>query len=164
MKNLSLTDRHGVPSEMAEAIDLDVTPVMNMFIILIPFLVSMAVFSQISIINVSLPPNAGSGVVSQAAKPRLKMTIVVAPAYLAVTCGETLLDSIAVKAEGYDLVSLAKSLATHRVNVDIPDEAVVAVLDAVKFKHVIAVMDCCREAGYRKIGLSNATSNPREGA
>ena len=32
----------------AEVADLDVTPVMNMFIILIPFLVSMAAFTHLA--------------------------------------------------------------------------------------------------------------------
>ena len=50
---------HQPPSEAADVADLDVTPVMNMFVILIPFLVSMAVFAHVSIIEFSLPPNVG---------------------------------------------------------------------------------------------------------
>jgi len=39
-----------------DMIELDVTPVMNLFMVLIPFLVSMAVFTHIAVIDFSLPP------------------------------------------------------------------------------------------------------------
>ena len=44
-----------------EQIDLDVTPVMNLFMVLIPFLVSMAVFTHIAVIDFSLPPGDAAG-------------------------------------------------------------------------------------------------------
>jgi biopolymer transport protein ExbD len=43
------------------------------------------------------------------------------------------------------------------------DQAIVAVQDGVAFKHVVAVMDRCREAGFVHIGLSSATDDPRKG-
>ena len=41
-----------------ETKDVDVTPVMNVFVILIPFLLLMAVFTKIAIIDFSLPSAA----------------------------------------------------------------------------------------------------------
>jgi biopolymer transport protein ExbD len=49
--SLTLYKSQRPPSELVESADLDVTPVMNMFIILIPFLVSMAVFTNLSILS-----------------------------------------------------------------------------------------------------------------
>jgi biopolymer transport protein ExbD len=43
-------------SKEIELFDLDVTPVMNLFMVLIPFLVSMAVFTHLAVVDFSLPP------------------------------------------------------------------------------------------------------------
>jgi biopolymer transport protein ExbD len=152
------------PSEAAGAdIDIDVTPVMNMFVILIPFLVSMAVFTHVSILEFSLPPNVGAGMDPSEGKPKLKATIVVAPSFLAITHGENLLDSIPVGPNGeYQLEELETLLGARRETMDIRDEAIVAVRDAVRFKHVVAVMDRIRAVGFDKVGLSSATSDPEE--
>lgn len=151
------------PSESAAIPDLDVTPIMNMFIILIPFLVSMAVFTHLSILEFNLPSNAGTGLNSSTGKPKLKLTVVVANDHLAITHGERMLDSIPVVNQNYDLTTFRKNLSRCRSIVSIQDEAIVAVRDNVKFKHVVHVMDECKTAGFIKIGLSNATSDPRTG-
>ncbi len=160
----SVLNRVRTPSEAAGAdVDIDVTPVMNMFVILIPFLVSMAVFTHVSILEFSLPPNVGAGMNTSDGKPKLKATIVVAPSFLAITHGDRLLDSIPVQSNGeYRLEQLETLLRARRENMDIRDEAIVAVRDAVRFKHVVAVMDRVRAVGFGKVGLSSATQNPEE--
>ncbi|GAF86668.1 unnamed protein product [marine sediment metagenome] len=155
--NLAFSKRNLAPSEVAsEIIDIDVTPVMNMFIILIPFLVSVAVFTHLTIIEFSLPPNVGMGLDTSEGKPKLKMTVVVTSDYLAITHGDAMLDSIPVVNGEYDYISLSKQLSTHRMEIDIKDEVVVAVRDAIRFKYVVKVMDRCRDAGFEKVGLSSA--------
>lgn len=157
MKPLSFIRRTRSPSEVAgETVDVDVTPVMNMFIILIPFLVSMAVFTQVSIVEFGLPPNVGAGLDNGDGKPKLKITVVVAQQFLGITYGESMLDSIPRAQSGYQLDTLQARLVERRAAADIKDEVIVAVRDPVRFKHVIAVMDRCRESGFDKVGLSSA--------
>jgi biopolymer transport protein ExbD len=151
------------PSEVADVIDIDVTPVMNMFIILIPFLVSVAVFTQLSILEFSLPPNVGTGLDDSTGKPKLKLTVVVTPDYLALTHGENLLDSMGLKEGRFDLSMLTERLLVRRDSIEIKDEVIVAVRDKVKFEDVVSVMDRCREAGFEKTGLSSATENTEGG-
>jgi biopolymer transport protein ExbD len=157
VSRLTFTRRARTPSEAAGGVEIDVTPVMNMFIILIPFLVSMAVFTHVSIVEFGLPPNVGAGLDDSEGKPKLKTTVVVAADFLAITVGDKMLDSIPSTAEGHDLATFAERIVTRREQADIKDEVIVAVRDAVRFKHVIAVMDRCREAGFEKVGLSSAT-------
>ncbi len=156
MKSLSFFRYSRPPSENAEVTDIDVTPVMNMFIILIPFLVSMAVFTHVSIIDFSLPPNVGADLDSSQGKPKLKLTVVVAESYLAITQGEAMLDSIPAIEGNYDFRTLGESLAGYRAGAEIKDETVVSIGDRVKFKYAVKAMDACRDAGYEKIGLSSA--------
>jgi biopolymer transport protein ExbD len=146
-----------------EAMDIDVTPVMNMFIILIPFLISMAVFTQMSILSFSVPPNAGSGLDQNNGKPKLKITIVVASEYVAITHGEKMLDSIPAADDKVTMDILLEKLKTRRSEIEEQDEAVIAVRDAVKFQNMVRVMDACRAAGFQKIGLSSATAEVAKG-
>ena len=155
--NLAFSKRNPAPSEVAsETIDIDVTPVMNMFIILIPFLVSVAVFTHLTIIEFSLPPNVGMGLDTSEGKPKLKMTVVVTSGYLAITHGDAMLDSIPVVNGEYDYTLLSQKLSIHRKEIDIKNEVIVAVRDAIRFKYVVKVMDRCRDAGFEKVGLSSA--------
>ena len=154
---LTFSKRLKTPSESAaEVIDIDVTPVMNMFIILIPFLVSMAVFTHLSIIEFSLPPNVGSGLDTSQGKPKLKITVVVTTDYCAITHGEKMLDSIPLVNSEYDYSTFYTALATRRKESDIRDEVVVAVQDPIRFEYVVKIMDRCRDAGFTKVGLSSA--------
>ena len=157
----SLRRNEGFPSEAIA--DIDVTPIMNMFIILVPFLVSMAVFTHLAVLHFALPPDAGSGLAPENAIPKLKLTVVIAEEYLALTRGETMLDSVAAVSGVYDLPRLAASVARCRADSEQADEAVVAVRNSIAFEKVVQVMDICRNAGFTKIGLSNATENPATG-
>jgi biopolymer transport protein ExbD len=161
MKSVKRTSLH--PSDSVELPELDVTPIMNMFIILIPFLVSMAVFTHLAVLHFSLPPNAGNGLSKTEEKPQLKLTVVVTDEYLAVTHGEMLLDSIVSGNDGYDMATLSKRLIHHRFNNEVTEYVIVAVRNNVEFKDVVKVMDVCRDAGFKKIGLSNATEDPGRG-
>jgi biopolymer transport protein ExbD len=165
MKTLSLFTKTFVPSDAIEAeIDLDVKPMMNVLIILIPFLVSVAEYTRLAIIDMSLPPNITSvGGAGQGEKPKLKLTVVVAPSYFCVTLGETMLDSIARKGQEYSYDSLAARLSTRRLTADVKDEVIVAPRDGIQFKYVVRVMDACRKTGFEKISLASATENPNSG-
>lgn len=152
------------PSESSETPDLDVTPIMNMFVILIPFLVSMAVFTHLSVLHFSLPPNAGAGLADGHAKPKLKITVVVAEHHLAITRGEQMLDSITSISGNYNTEQLSSQLMFRRTQSDVlPDEVVIAVRNRIAFNNVVKIMDVCRNAGFTKIGLSNATEDPSQG-
>ncbi len=164
MNKLSLTRHTRTPTEAAEEVlEIDVTPVMNMFVILIPFLVSVAVFTQLSIIEFTLPPNVGEDLSPSSKKPVPKLTVVVAPNHLLVTLGEKQLDSLAAPRGRYAFDALRRALETIRAEIEVSDNAIIASRDSIRFKHVIGAMDACREAGFEKIGLSSATFQPKEG-
>ena len=158
--SLSLFRSNRPPSDAAPPADIDVTPVMNMFIILIPFLVSMAVFTHLSIIEFSLPPNVNAGMNRDDVKPKPKLTIRVGGDYIGIVLGEKLLDSLPVVDDTWPMDSLGVRIRQRRDEYDYSDEVIIASLDRVAFKQVVAVMDLCREAGLEKIGLSSATEDP----
>lgn len=151
------------PSQTGDVPDLDVTPVMNLLVILIPFLVSMAVFTRLAVLEFSLPSNIGSGTSVGNEKPEPKLTVVVADAFCSITLGETMLDSIPIVNNSIETERLRERLTLHRASVTRADEIIVAVRNNVEFEQVVRVMDTCKNAGFTKIGLSNATENPHTG-
>jgi biopolymer transport protein ExbD len=145
------------PSDAMEAeIDLDTTPIMNVLIILIPFLASVAVYTHLTAIDLSLPPNVGAGMAGSGEKPKLKLTVVMADGYLLITHGENMLDSLPRDGEEYDYVLLGERLQARRSQADNKDELIVAVDNPILFKHVVGVMDVCRNSGFSKVGLASA--------
>jgi biopolymer transport protein ExbD len=153
------------PSEAAAEIELDLTPMMSMFLILLPFLVSMAVLTHLTILEFSLPPNVGGAAAAgpSSEKPKLKLTMVITPEYLLVTHGERLLDSLPNVDGAYDFGGVTDLLRRRKQELNLENELVVASRDQVRLKNIVTLMDRCKAAGFEKIGLSSATADPGEG-
>lgn len=151
------------PSATLDAPDLDVTPVMNLFIILIPFLISMALFTHLAVVRCTLPSNIGSDHGKQNQPPVLKLTIVVSEKSLAFTHGETMIDSMPVSNNDFNREVFMRLLGEIRASIANQQEVIIAVKDKTEFETVIRIMDGCKTAGFDKIGLSNATENPSTG-
>ena len=160
---LSLFKSSKPPSELVDA-DVDVTPVMNVFVILIPFLVSMAVFTHVSIIDFSVPSDMGQGTAESGGKPKQKLTLLLTESFLGISEGENLLDSIPRLENGlYAFDSLRQTLSARRFQSEFQDEIIVAVRDGVAFKYAVKAMDVSRECGFIKIGISGAAADPSKG-
>jgi len=160
---LSLFQRNKPVSESAEDNEIDVAPVMNMFIILVTFLISMTVFTHIAILQFTLPPNISKTLDQSQGKPKLRLTVRLGSDLLGVVLGEKLLDSLPVTSGRFPFEALAARLKERRMNADVQDEIVIASRDEIAFKQVVRVMDLCRDAGFGKVGLSSATVNPEAG-
>ena len=159
---LSLFRRNQPISEAAEDQEIDVAPVMNMFIILVTFLISMTVFTHLAILDFALPPNVNAGLDQSKGKPRLRLTVRLGSDFLGIVLGDKLLDSLPVARGNYPFEALSARLKERRAGAGIQDEVVIASRDEIAFKQVVHVMDLCREAGFGKVGLSSATVNPTE--
>jgi biopolymer transport protein ExbD len=157
---LALFKENRLPSDSLDENDIDITPMMNMFIILVTFLVSMAVFTHIAIIDFTLPPNVGAGLDMSQGKPKVKITVRLGSDFLGIVLGDKLLDSLPVVKGDFPFKALAMQLAERRKTAAVQDEVVIASLDEIAFKQVVRVMDICRETGFARVGLSSATVTP----
>ena len=145
----------GKNSEIDDNFDVDVKPVMNMFIILIPFLVSMAVFNHFAIHEFYLPPDAAKS--DRQGKIELRSTVVIDTDYILVTLGSDTVDSLSI--EDFDRQRLISSLVSAREISDDKEKAIVSARDDVLFDWVVRVMDICRESGFEQTGLSSAPAS-----
>jgi biopolymer transport protein ExbD len=149
------------PSETLEdEIELDITPLMNIFIILVAFLISMAIFTKLAIVEFTLPPNVDSSMNNSVEKPQPKLTVRLDKQYVGLVLGDKLLDSLPNLNNEIPFDSLAKRLQVRASEADFKGEIVVASVDQIPFKTIVKAMDICRGAGFSKVGLSSATTDP----
>jgi len=160
---LTVSNRHAVPSEaLEEAMDIDVTPIMNMFVVLIPFLVSMAVFTHLAVHKFTLPSEASSTLDQNSGPVKFKTTVVLTSDAVLVTLGGDQFDSLPVENGAYPFEKLKPALDKARSLAGEPDKSVVSVKDSVAFKHVVDAMDLCRESGFAEVGLTSAPEQQEE--
>ncbi|MBN1309458.1 MAG: biopolymer transporter ExbD [Chitinispirillaceae bacterium] len=140
-------------SREVEMIDLDVTPVMNLFMVLIPFLVSMAVFTHIAAIDFSLPPAQTEGDAAEDSKELDISIIVTSGGFRIVGTGKKL--DIVPRIQGqYQFEKLRVLLKA--IKFEYPSQkSVVLVLESdILYDDIIKFMDICRESQFPDIGLS----------
>ena len=127
------------------AAELDVTAFINLIVVLVPFLLSTAVFTRLSVIDLSLPAKA-SGAVEQLKVNELKLEIVLRPDALEV--GDRiggLIQRIPNVNGGYDLATL--SALMRQVKAKFPDAATATLLarPETPYDTLIQLMDTVRE-------------------
>lgn len=126
--------------------ELDVTAFINLIVVLVPFLLSTAVFTRLSVIDLSLPAKSSSAV-EQLKVNDLKLEIVLRPDALEV--GDRiggLIQRIPNSAAGvYDLATL--SLLMQQIKAKFPDTAAATLLAQpnTSYDTLIQLMDAVRE-------------------
>lgn len=144
--------RANTPSAVAGAADLNVIPVLNMFTILIPFLVSMAAFSHLAVQTVSLPGDERSDQAQLA--EALPVTVLLGRERILVAHGDRCLAELPALGGAADLAGLAEALTAARAAAPVPARLVLAVEDGVRAATLVACLDCCRAAGFSDLGLA----------
>jgi hypothetical protein len=146
--------RAGAPTSVAGAADLNVIPVLNMFTILIPFLVSMAAFSHLAVQTFATPGDAPADQVAGAVAPGL--TVLLGVDELSLLTGDAVLARLPLRDGAPDFAGLAAALAGARGEATAPGRVLVAVADPVRCADIVACLDCCRAAGFAEVALAAA--------
>ncbi len=150
MRNSATSLRDRRPSAIAGVADLDVTPVMNMFIILIPFLISMTAFAHLATHEFSLPGDEGSAHATE--RHELPLTVAVGVPGLVVVKGDVVLGELPRLGDELDLAGLVALLSGQT-----SEKLVVAVDDPIATAEVVACLDACRAAGLNDVALAAGT-------
>jgi len=137
-----------------EMTDLDVTPVMNLFMVLIPFLVSMAVFTQIAIVDFSLPPASSEQGGEASETKELDISVVVSKNGFRIVGTGKKLDLVPLLNQQYQYEVLKNLLQAVKFEYPSQKSVVLVIEQDVIYEDVIHFMDACREAQFPDIGLS----------
>ena len=128
--------------EIAED-ELNVTAFMNLMVALVPFLLMMAVFSRITIVELSLPPEGGT---SDQSAPPLQLEVIVRGDRIELADrGTGVLQRIDNLETGYDLVSLSEGLQGLKARFPQIHNATILLEPAVSYEHLVNIMDTVRE-------------------
>ncbi|MGB2246396.1 MAG: ExbD/TolR family protein [Alcanivorax sediminis] len=133
--------------------ELDVTSFMNLMVVLIPFLLATAVFSQVSIQELNLPSGSGGAV---ADKPKVTIEVMIRKDVLEISNGRAITDRFPSKDGEYDFAGLTAEL--RRLKEKHPEKEDVTVLlePDIEYNDMIAVMDTVKIYKPKKEGDSDA--------
>jgi len=142
--------RRGRRSLQQETAEMNVTAFMNLMVALVPFLLIMAVFSRITILELNLPSGDAKPADDQAA---LGLEVVVRHDGIDVTGRRSgLIEHVDGGEHGYDLKGLSAVL--KRIKGRYPDktDATILLEPDISYQDVVAVMDTVRVAKVTQAG------------
>jgi biopolymer transport protein ExbD len=135
--------RHHYRRRGAEQADLDMTTFLNLMVVLVPFLLITAVFSRITVVELSLPSTAGG---PAAIEPILRIEVIVRDGGLELTRNEALIADIPNVDGIYDLDELSEQVVALKRQHPNHDGASVLLEPEIEYDHLIQVMDVVRSA------------------
>jgi biopolymer transport protein ExbD len=154
---------------------LEITAFLNLIVVLVPFLLSTAVFSRMAVLQLTLP--AQSNAFSDLKAEDLHLEVVIRPD--AIEVGQRdggLLRKIDNNAAGYDYPALSdlmeqlklrfpdKTDAAILAEPDTPYDVLVHVMDAVRVGHVAQGAQAVRVDLFPDISVGDAPLRAREGS
>jgi biopolymer transport protein ExbD len=144
----------------AAAEEQDMTPMMNILIILISFLVTMVVFTHLAVVKFSLPPTQGEGPSDPNVAPAIAvekpkdLTVVVSESGYQLLVEGKQYNPRPKGPKGYDLKGLVKDLKDVKLIMPFNENVVLLIDSAVLYQDIINTMDICRENQFPKVLLS----------
>jgi biopolymer transport protein ExbD len=130
-------------------------PMIDIFTVLVTFLLMTAVFSRITILELDLPSSASSG---PPTPPAFRLEVIVRQAGFELTNGGQLIAAIPKVNGEYDMQSLSElALALKREHSQVDDASVLMEQD-IPYDHLIQVMDAIRST--RQLSPAGAVKVP----
>ena len=134
---------------MEETAQLDVTTFLNLMVVLIPFLLISAVFSRVTIMELSVPTSAGG---LESTTPNFSIEVIVRKAGLEIANGAYVEAAIPKKEDKYDMEMLAKMLMRLKAQYPDKEDATVLLEPDIPYDYLIQIMDAVRGAEIREEG------------
>jgi len=138
-----VTKRHHYRRRTRDPADLDMTTFLNLMVVLVPFLLITAVFSRITIVELSLPSASGGSAPSD---PSFRFEVIVREKGLEITNGTVAIAAIPNVDGEYDLGRLSEFVMSLKRDHPDVDDASVLLEPYIEYDHLIRVMDVVRSA------------------
>ena len=141
--------RHYKRRDKEETPGLDVTTFLNLMVVLIPFLLISAVFSRITIMELSVPTASGDSAVN---KPNFAIEVIVRRTGLEIANGLSVEAAIPKKEGEYDMDMLSKILMRLKDRYPEKKDATVLMEPEIEYDYLVQVMDVVRGASLKVEG------------
>jgi biopolymer transport protein ExbD len=112
-------------------------------VVLIPFLLISAVFSRVTIMELSVPTSAGGSAVNT---PNFSIEVIVREAGLEIANGFSVEAAIPKKDDQYDMEMLTEMLMRLKAKFPEKEDATVLIEPEIKYDYLIQIMDAVRGA------------------
>jgi biopolymer transport protein ExbD len=133
--------RHLKKRRLNETPELDITTFLNLMVVLIPFLLISAVFSRVTIMELSVPTSAGGSAVK---KPNFAIEVIVRKAGLEIANGSSVEAAIPKKDDQYDMEMLSEMLMRLKAQYPEKEDATVLMEPEIEYDYLIQIMDAVR--------------------
>ncbi len=133
--------RHHYKRRTKPAYDVDVTTFLNLMVVLIPFLLITAVFSRLTIVELTLPSSAAGPITDQ---PAFRVEVIVRESALEITNGTSVIGTIPKVDDEYDLLILSDFMVSLKREYPHQDAASVLLEPHIPYDYLIRVMDVVR--------------------
>ena len=138
-----MSRQHHYRRRASNPADLDMTTFLNLMVVLVPFLLITAVFSRITIVELSLPSSSGG---SASSAPSFRVEVIVRDRGLELTNGSVPIAAIPNVEGDYDLTMLGKLVMSLKRDHPDTNDASVLLEPQIEYDHLIQVMDVVRSA------------------
>lgn len=135
---------------------LNLTPMMDVFTVLVVFLLITAVFTSITVMDLSVPTSAGG---AASVKPNFAIEVIVRKAGLEIANGRSVEAAIPKKDGKYDLQLLSELLDRLKAKYPEKEDATVLMEPKIEYDYLVQVMDTVRGAKtplFPKISIGDA--------
>ncbi len=136
-----MTRRNQGRAHMTETPELDITTFLNLMVVLIPFLLIGAVFSRVTILELSVPTSAGESGVST---PDFTIEVIVRKAGLEIANGMSVEAAMPKKDGLYDIELLSQMLLRLKAQYPEKEDATILMEPDIEYDHLIQIMDTVR--------------------
>jgi biopolymer transport protein ExbD len=134
--------RRRLPRRTRKPVELLLVPMIDIFTVLVTFLLMTAVFSRIAILELDLPSAASGG----ASSPAFRLEVIVRHAGLELTNGRDSIARIPNVNGAYDLRALSELALSLKRDHPGVSHASVLLEPEIEYDHLIQVMDAIRSA------------------
>jgi biopolymer transport protein ExbD len=126
---------------MQETHELDVSTFLNLMVVLVPFLLISAVFSRVTIMELSVPTSAGG---AESNKPNFSIEVIVRKEGLEIANGSFVEAAIPKKDDQYDMKMLSEMLVRLKARYPEKEDATVLMEPEIAYDYLIQIMDAVR--------------------
>jgi biopolymer transport protein ExbD len=144
-----MTRRYINKRKREETPGLDVTTFLNLMVVLIPFLLITAVFSRVTVMELSVPTRSGGSALKT---PNFAIEVIVRKKGLEIANGSSVEAAIPKKDDQYDMQMLHEMLMRLKARYPQKDDATVLMEPEIEYDYLIQIMDAVRGAEVQAEG------------
>lgn len=147
--------RNGKNGRQRNADDVNITPVMNLFLVLVPFLLLTTEFVRIAVLELSLPSqNQSTSSQEMSKKPAILILLAIDENGFEIKAPNMKIDKIPKKARQFQTDLLARELQKIKAQYRDTEEITIQPEETILYETIVDVMDACRDNGFPNISVS----------